>query len=358
MLNCKILSLVDKQVWKECFQKLPLEQQDVYYTPEYYELYENYGDGKAQCFVFEKDGEIALYPFLMNSVNELGYDLDDTYFDIQGAYGYNGVLSSSYDKKFIDSFYNVVDDYCINNNVVAEFTRFQPVLGNDRFDNGYWNIIYDRTTVFIKLSEYDDLDDIWQKAYSKEARKNCRKAEKQQLYHTLAEDKDEFSRFYNLYLETMQYIQSTDYYLFSEEFFRQIADLKQQQELILVWKENQLLGCFSILFTKHYAHNFLSAGSVNHRKLPINDYMQNLAIQKAFDKGCRYIHFGGGNSKNEYDSLFKFKSKFSKSRLNFKIGKKIHHDKIYQEVKQQWEHKYPKHYNQNKHRLLGYRDIQ
>ena len=96
-MNYKVFSLQDKEEWNNLLKKLPTKQQDIYYTPEYYSLYENYGDGKAQCFVFEKEGEIALYPFLINSINQLGYELDNEYFDIQGAYGYNGVVSSSYD---------------------------------------------------------------------------------------------------------------------------------------------------------------------------------------------------------------------------------------------------------------------
>jgi hypothetical protein len=45
----------------------------------------------AKCFVYQKGSNITLYPFLINSVNALGYNLDKEYFDIQGAYGYNGV---------------------------------------------------------------------------------------------------------------------------------------------------------------------------------------------------------------------------------------------------------------------------
>jgi hypothetical protein len=103
-MNWKILTLKDRDEWNNSIRALPIAQQDIYYTPEYYSLYENYGDGKAQCFVFEKDGEIALYPFLINSVNDLGYDLDDEYYDIQGAYGYNGVVSSIHNESFIDAF--------------------------------------------------------------------------------------------------------------------------------------------------------------------------------------------------------------------------------------------------------------
>ncbi|HHX69034.1 MAG TPA: GNAT family N-acetyltransferase, partial [Gallicola sp.] len=62
-MNYKVYNLNQKDKWNYFFKLLPIEQQDIYFTPEYYELYENNGDGKAQCFVFEENDEIALYPF-------------------------------------------------------------------------------------------------------------------------------------------------------------------------------------------------------------------------------------------------------------------------------------------------------
>ena len=64
-INFKILDLTNRKEWKKYFSRLPLSQQDVYFTPEYYELFENNKDGKAQCFIYEKDDNIILYPFLM-----------------------------------------------------------------------------------------------------------------------------------------------------------------------------------------------------------------------------------------------------------------------------------------------------
>lgn len=75
MEDFEILNLSDSTKWKHYMEQLPVEQQDIYYTPGYYRLYEDLDDGKACCFVFKKGGDIALYPFLINSVNELGYDL-------------------------------------------------------------------------------------------------------------------------------------------------------------------------------------------------------------------------------------------------------------------------------------------
>lgn len=46
-MNYKILNLKNRQKWKILLNELPINQQDVYFTPEYYELYEKNGDGKA-----------------------------------------------------------------------------------------------------------------------------------------------------------------------------------------------------------------------------------------------------------------------------------------------------------------------
>ena len=149
LMNCNVLTLSDKDKWNKYLHKLPINQQDIYFTSEYYELYERNGDGKALCFVFEQDEEIALYPFLINSVNELGYDLDAEYYDIQGAYGYNGVVTSSYKTNFREVFYQEFESYCNDNNIIAEFTRFHPLLGNYKFSETDLNIVFDRKTIFL-----------------------------------------------------------------------------------------------------------------------------------------------------------------------------------------------------------------
>ncbi|MCD4731451.1 MAG: hypothetical protein K8R74_12670, partial [Bacteroidales bacterium] len=143
----KILDLSIKKDWNCYLTKIPANQQDIYFTPEYYELYEKNGDGKAKCFVFEQNEKISLYPFLINSINELGYKLDNECFDIQGAYGYNGVISSSYDVVFINDFYKSFDNYCRENNIIAEFTRFHPLLSNFKISEQNLNVVFDRKTI-------------------------------------------------------------------------------------------------------------------------------------------------------------------------------------------------------------------
>ena len=108
----RIFKTKDAKEWNELLSQLPIEQQDVYFTPEYYGLYEAYGDGEAICFVYQDREKIALYPFMKNSVNKLGYCLDGEYYDIQGAYGYNGVVTNCKDGDFMADFWKAFDAYC------------------------------------------------------------------------------------------------------------------------------------------------------------------------------------------------------------------------------------------------------
>ena len=39
-MSYRILTLNEKKEWSTSLEKLPVDQQDIYYTPEYYELYE------------------------------------------------------------------------------------------------------------------------------------------------------------------------------------------------------------------------------------------------------------------------------------------------------------------------------
>ena len=114
-----ILTLENAAKWRSILDSFDDNIRDIYYSPEYYELYEQMGDGKAHCFVFKNSQGLAMYPFLMNSVNDLGYHLDGSYFDIQGAYGYNGVLSSSNEKPFLDAFYDEFTCWCQENGIIA-----------------------------------------------------------------------------------------------------------------------------------------------------------------------------------------------------------------------------------------------
>ncbi|MBN2829552.1 MAG: GNAT family N-acetyltransferase, partial [Candidatus Cloacimonetes bacterium] len=224
-MTSKVLSLNDSLEWRDYLNILPLEQHDAYYSPEYYSMYEANGDGIAKCFVFEDKNDLAIYPFLQNSVNKLGYTLDAEYSDIQGAYGYNGVITSSYETEFKKKFFEAFSWFCSEENIIAEFNRFNPINGNHLFEirtnpiNVLDNVLIDLTL---------DVSEIWMESFDNGVRKAVKKAERNGLIYQCISGNEinelQYKSFLDIYLSTMRRNNADEYYFFSEMYFEKLFD--------------------------------------------------------------------------------------------------------------------------------------
>lgn len=347
----KILNLADIVEWQAALEKLSPENKDVYFTPEYYSLYQNYGDGEARCFVFEQDGEVVLYPFLINPITSLGYKLDKEYYDIQGAYGYNGIITSSEDAEFIAAFWEAFDAYCQGNDIVAEFTRFHPVLNNQRTASPKMKTFFSRHTVALDLKD----DDIWMHQISSKNRNMIRKAEKEGV--TIVES-DDYETFRRLYDGTMTDLHAEDFYFFPKSYYDEYKQtFKGESMLCLAMLDGKAIAGSMFFFSDDYAHYHLSARDREYSRYAANNLILWYAIQRAKERGCKWFHFGGGTTGNDDDSLLKFKKEFSKIHCEFWIGKRVHNQAVYDQIVEQWKTNHPESYEQNKVKLLGYREI-
>lgn len=335
------MTLQDRVQWDEALNQLPVERQDIYFTPEYYQLYEKNGDGKTHCFVFEHNGDLALYPFLMNSINELRLiDLREEFYDIQGVYGYNGVVSSTFREEFVENFYQAFSDYCKNHNIIAEFTRFQPLLDNFKFSQKFMDVIFNRKTVYLDLEMGHAF--IWEKSYNAKNRNKIRKAKKCKLTLEFNHQREGYDNFYRIYFETMKNLNADKDYFYNQLYFENLRDLLgEKQKLIEVRHNNETIFSLLLMISKNYAHYHLSGRNKRYSNLAANNYALDAAIRFASDLGCKKFHFGGGTSNADNDPLFTFKSSFSKSTADFYIGKKIHNNKIYKDLVREWEKKFP-----------------
>lgn len=354
-MRYNILSLSDKHEWKDCINRLPIDHQDVYYTPEYYSLYENNGDGKSHCFVFEKDGELALYPFLLNSINELGYELDKEYFDIQGAYGYNGVVSSTYNSTFINDFYVAFRKYCDENNIVAEFTRFHPLNQNLNFSKNHIKVFFDRNTIFIDTTK--SIDDLWldlQRSTKKQINRCYNRH--QVVVKILKNEVYDLDVFIKIYWESLNRIGSNQYLYFNKNYFEQLLSLKSTIQFIAYY-EGQPISTLTAMMGKNILHGHLGG--------TINDYVQISPfsllywemIKFAKDNNLKYLHVGGGATSDKEDKLLLYKQHFSNLQADFHIGRKVHNEYIYKKIIEQWKEKRLDSYNLHSNKILGYREI-
>lgn len=346
-----LLSLEKRTEWDNYLLRIPADKRDVYYSPEYYSLYENNGDGKAFCLVFENDKGIALYPFLRNPISPLGYKLDKEYYDIQGAYGYNGLISSNLDAGFINAFWEEFDSFCDEEDIIAEFTRFHPVLNNHLIASPRMKTFYSRHTVILDLTD----DDIWMHQISSKNRNMIRKAEKEGVSIVNSDDYETFRQLYN---GTMTDLHAEDFYFFPPAYYEEFKQtLKDNSLLCLAILDGKVIAGSLFMYSDYYAHYHLSARNREYSRFAANNLILWYSIQKAKERGCKWFHLGGGTTSNDDDSLLKFKREFSKQHGDFWIGKRIHNQAVYDSVMAQWQEKYPESYEANKVKLLGYREI-
>lgn len=347
-----LLSNNEKDEWISYLDKIPTHYKDCYYTPEYYEIYENYGDGSAKCFIYDDGKNIALYPFIMNNINSLGYDLNDTYYDIQGAYGYNGILSSTKDQSFLNKFYSEFSGFCINNNIIAEFTRFHPLINNERLSRGYLDIIYNRLTVYVDLSA--DYDVIY-KNFARSVKGNIRKAKENNL--TIGIYKKDFpykKEFVRMYSETMKRVNAIQYIYFNEKYFDDTFNLLPVIQFV-VFKDAVTVASAICLNYNTYIHIHFEASKHDYLYLRPNDFLINEIIKYGSQNKYAKILLGGGRTTQADDALLKFKKKFSTKLSEFYIGKKIYNEEVYAGLCKQWQKKYPGLVDEYKHYALKYR---
>lgn len=355
MGSSRLVRIQEKKEWEDAFNKLPLEQQDIYYTPEYYSLYENYGDGKAKCFVFEKDGDIALYPFLLNSVNELGYELDENYYDIQGAYGYNGVVSSSYNSDFIDCFYYGFQNYCDENNIIAEFTRFHPLLYNHIFSSKHLNVIFDRPTVYINVNKTEK--ELWGDLQRSTRKQINRCYKRHQVKVKLLENNEyDLNTFTNIYWDSMERVESSKYLFFNEEYFKQILKLPNIIQYVASI-DNIPISTIIAMKGKRILHGHLGGTLKDYLSISPFSILYWEMIKTAKKESLDFVHVGGGNTTKKDDKLLLFKKHFSNLQEEFFIGGKTYNQIVYDEIINQWKIKHSKSYKNNSNKILGYRDI-
>ncbi|AOR23408.1 lipid II:glycine glycyltransferase FemX [Clostridium taeniosporum] len=332
------------QMWNYYIEKLPIVLRDIYFKSEYYKLYENGNDKIAKIFVFEDKKNLAVYPFLMNKIK--GYDLKEEYYDIETAYGYGGPILNTTNEKFIENFEKAFRKFCSENNIIAEFIRFHPLLNNYSIFIDGINVYHNRTTTYIDLR--NSIDDIWKKDITSKNRNVIRKAKKLGLTTEICFDLNEFKK---IYIKTMNRLNADKRYYFGDNYFN---DLMNLNHICISIKFNNITIASAIFLQGNDFFNYHLSGSLKeYLKYCPNNLLLWEAIKYAKDIGFSKFHFGGGLSDSLDDTLYKFKKSFCRYTSDFYVGTRIHNKEIYNYLINKWENK-----NKKKSKLfLQYKEI-
>lgn len=353
-MSYQVLSLLEKNEWINKFNQFDVSLQDIYFHPAYFEVFEQRGEGKARCFIFEKENKIVIYPFLLNSIKELGYNFDCNYFDITGPYGYNGAISNSEDVEFINLFNQTFVEYCNENNIIAEFLRFHPVFHNEKYFTHTKNTITNKNIV-VDLNVPDLLA-----SYEYSVRKNINKALRNDLsvkwFSGDQISNEIIDQFYRIYHETLIRNLADKNSIYDFAFFRSMTQLvDKNSSIFFTYYENKPISTELVLWGEAIGYSYLGGTLGEYFHLRPNEILKYELMKFLKHNGCNFFLIGGG--KQPDDGIYKYKSNFARTGvLDFCIGKKVYNESVYSNLNEQWEARSsPEKINQFRNYFLRYR---
>lgn len=357
LFQSESLSAIGK--WDELFGLLPESSVSPFFSSAYYASYASVENSVVQCFWGYKDeSNFLFYPYLKKNINELGYDLSGDYYDICGAYGYNGPIGRALDTSFLDEYNTALQEHLRTENVVSEFVRYCPIINNRKYHT-YTKQIDVLDNVYIDLSK--GLDQVWNDSFTYRVRKTTRKGESYGLVTKLfrgSEIEEEHLRvFFEIYHSTMQRNNADSFYYFDYRFFQDLRDnLVDMLLLSITYYQDIPISTELILLGDELAYGFLGGTLSEYYQYKANTFQRWELLKYLEPRGFKKYSMGGGASRN--DSIYEFKMSFARNCINpFFIGTHVHLPDVYAEIQRQWRVKHPLAAAKFGHMLQGYRKM-
>lgn len=307
---------------------------DIYFLPQYGELYEEIEKGKVETFKYESDLGLITNMFIKRRIPiDIG---EEIYYDITTPYGYGGpVILECIDggsrQELVKGYNEAFGIYCRENNIVSEFIRFHPLVKNYEDFKDVYDIQYMRKTLGTNLKDFDDP---FQSEFSKSGRKNIRRSLRKGVTFKVEEDVENIDEFINIYNTTMDRKDADEYYYFGEKYFNDIIQNFKGNILLVkaLYNEEIIASGLYFIFDK-IIHIHLSGTLDEYLELSPAYILRYAVTLWGKENGYELIHHGGGISNSAEDSLLRFKKRFAKNtEFDFYIGEKIWNKKIYEEL--------------------------
>lgn len=306
---------------------------DLYFEKEYGKIYEKIENGKIEIFKYNSSYGSIYHMFLKRKINTIIDGCE--WYDLVTPYGYGGPVITSVIGNRINSllegFEKSFSNYCLENNIVSEFIRFHPLIDNAKNFENIYEIQYLRKTVGTKINSNDDPI---KTEFSKSARKTIQKSLKLGLSYKITKSPNDIHNFKEIYYSTMDRNQASEYYYFDDDYFnRCLKYFKKNILLIEVFYEDKVIASAFYFIYNKIIHAHLSGTLQEYLYLSPAYIIKYATAVWAKENDIELIHYGGGITNSEDDSLYLYKRKFTKStEFKYYIGKKVWNKDIYDKL--------------------------
>lgn len=317
----------DADQWHEVLKQCPLAMQDIYYYPEYVQMYCSISGSEGILFVYTDAGQIWLNAVVRSPVAEGCYD-------IETPYGYGGPSTSTTDAAFLTTARNAYNVWLNETGVIAELTRFHPLLNNGEVDDPKTETSFNRHTVSIDLRNPP--------AFSGRALNSVKRARNGGVEVKVLSAIEYMDHFKQLYEENMRAVNADNFYFFDDAHYRSLARVVENDGMLLVaMLEGEWLAASLFLRGTTWLHYHLAAANFKARIPGSQNLLIHTAAEMGHEAGLERLHLGGGRTTATDDSLYFFKQAMSTDQHNFYVGRRVVDQGRYDRVVENWRKDHP-----------------
>lgn len=300
----------------------------IYTHPDWNNVQESKENGSADSFEFFDDSGKIVYPFIKRNA---GIVDGVQYYDLATARGECGpIVVEKKDDSLFYKWNTAFQQYCDENNIVAEYIRFDPWNRNKDYFEDLYDISDHGFVYCYKLQE-----DFFMTQYSSKRRNQVRKAMNSGLTVDLDVSWDKIDDFLKVYEHTVDKHSVSNYYLLDREFLMKYKDtFGEKARLGFVYLDDVIVSAGIFLNGGDIYHYHFSANHPDYVKLNAISYLLTEEAKLGAQDGCVWMDLG---SATPGSGLEKFKKSMVKEEgiLPCYVGTKIRNSSIYKALVEQ-----------------------
>lgn len=318
-----IEGILDRERWNALVAKA--EFRDFYYSYEYHQISKAESELPWMVHYAEEEGGI-LFPLLLRNINH------SPYRDATSVYGYAGPLSyGRHAPGIAGRFQAALRELFLKEKIVSVFSRLHPYIqGQEGLLDGMGELEDLGRVVNIDLTARPE--EQWSQV-SRRFRSYINKARKTYRVRRAETDAD-LERFVALYQQTMKRLGAHPRYYFKKAYYNELWHGHSFRTEMLMAEDpqtGQVISAAMFVLCCDMVQYHLSGTDGAYIDLhPVKLLIDEMRLQ-ATREGKRYFNLGGGIGGHE-DSLFEFKSRFSKDYREFFIWKFIADEDRYRQL--------------------------
>lgn len=314
-----IYTIEDKTKWTDYITRAAAY--DFYHTWYYHNLDSSAG---SRLYVYEEGEDFIAYPLVKRVIT--GSD----YFDLSCVYGYTGPISNrpfdTQDAEFFARFRRAFLETLQQEKIVSVFSRLHPFFNQESLLAEFTGVYPNGKTVAIDLRVPVEEQ---RAAYHKSYRQQIRILKEKGYVVRESKDPLDIQTYADIYTENMKRVGASDYYMFTAAYFtRLLTSSEYDSKLMLVYFNGEVVSGGVLICTNKIMQMHLMSTRTEHLSLSPPKLVIDESSVLGRTLGYEFINLGGGLNFKE-DSLYKWKSGFTKLFLPYNSWRYVVNQQVY-----------------------------